>query len=216
MEMSLFITFILSCFIFSFSPGAGAVASMLSTMEGGFKQAKYTILGLQLALAIHLIIVSLGIGAFVASSEVTFNLIKYSGAFYLFYLGVQKIRSNAASLTIELSNAEHLISNSERSKWSLIISAVVVNLTNPKSIIFLVAFLPQYLDLSQGMDIQLVIFGGLILAIDTLAMLFFVMFAHTLKMKFSNQGFQKRLNIVFGGLFMLLATALFFSNHQPL
>lgn len=91
MALSLWFTFFVACIVFSVAPGAGTVASISNSLNVGFKTAVKGIVGLQLALISHLLIVSFGLGALLASSATAFTVIKYLGAAYLIYVGVSKI-----------------------------------------------------------------------------------------------------------------------------
>jgi homoserine/homoserine lactone efflux protein len=76
--------------LISFTPGAGAVNTMSNALTVGFRRAIWGIAGQQAALLVHIVVVAAGVGLLVASSPVAFNVIRYSGAAYLVYLGVRK------------------------------------------------------------------------------------------------------------------------------
>jgi threonine/homoserine/homoserine lactone efflux protein len=89
--------------------------------------------------------VALGVGAVVAQSVVLFTTIKIAGALYLVYLGVQAIRHRRASGTAMTTGV------APRSHWRQLVEGFVVGITNPKTIAFFVAVLPQFVDFSTGM-----------------------------------------------------------------
>ena len=78
--------------LISFTPGAGAINTMSNSLNSGFRRSIWGILGQQAALIVHVVIVALGVGVLVASSPVAFNVIRYAGAAYLVYLGIQQFR----------------------------------------------------------------------------------------------------------------------------
>jgi threonine/homoserine/homoserine lactone efflux protein len=88
--------------------------------------------------------VALGIGAVVAQSIVVFTIIKFAGAAYLVYLGVQAIRHRRHTAVT------HEATPSRGSKLRILAEGFVVGLTNPKSLVFFVAVLPQFVDYSGG------------------------------------------------------------------
>jgi threonine/homoserine/homoserine lactone efflux protein len=110
--------------------------------------------------------VALGVGALVAQSVVIFTIIKVAGALYLVYLGIQAIRHRAdaaAAVNGEVS---------PRSHWRQLGEGFVVGVTNPKTIAFFVAVLPQFVDFTAGaIPLQLfelgVVFIVLALACDS-------------------------------------------------
>ena len=205
MTLSIMLTFIFSCTAFSFSPGAGAIATMSRSIEGGIVQAKYNIIGLQLALLVHIIVVSIGLGAFVASSEIAFDFIKYIGGSYLIYLGLMKIKNSG---DIILPNAEI-----QSGKLKILVDGFIVNITNPKSIVFLVAFLPQFVDSSDS-SYQYIKLGLFIILVDCIAMFSYASFAHVLLRHFSKSSHLKRLNLIFGAVFIILAVMLLMSGRH--
>lgn len=205
MTLSIMLVFFFSCVAFSFSPGAGAIATMSRSIEDGIVQARYNIIGLQLALLVHLIIVSVGLGAFIASSEMAFDGIKYIGGSYLIYLGVMKIKNSGNSV---LRNAEM-----QSGKLKSLADGFVVNITNPKSIVFLVAFLPQFVD-SSGSSYQYFKLGLFIIIVDCIAMFSYASLANVLLRYLSEPLHLKRLNLIFGAVFIILAVMLLMSGRH--
>ncbi|EOD53414.1 LysE family transporter [Aeromonas molluscorum] len=205
MTFSIMLVFFFSCVAFSFSPGAGAIATMSRSIEDGIVQARYNIIGLQLALLVHLIIVSVGLGAFIASSEIAFDGIKYIGGSYLIYLGLMKIKNSGNSV---LRNAEM-----QSGKLKSLANGFVVNITNPKSIVFLVAFLPQFVDSSDS-SYQYFKLGLFILLVDCIAMFSYASLAHVLLRHLSEPLHLKRLNLMFGAVFIILAVMLLMSGRH--
>jgi len=88
--------------------------------------------------------VALGVGAIVAQSVLLFTIIKFAGALYLVYLGVQAIRHRADAAAAV--NGE----TAPRSHWRQLGEGFIVGVTNPKTIAFFVAVLPQFVDFTAG------------------------------------------------------------------
>jgi len=110
--------------------------------------------------------VALGVGAIVAQSVVIFTIIKFAGALYLVYLGVQAIRHRADAAAAVNGGV------APRSHWRQLGEGFVVGVTNPKTIAFFVAVLPQFVDFTAGsIPLQLfelgVVFIALALACDS-------------------------------------------------
>ncbi len=101
-----------------------------------------SVVGNALGMLPLLTLVALGVGALVAQSVVIFTIIKVIGAGYLVYLGIQAIRHRN-----EVPDAEQ---GPRRSPWRLLAEGFVVGVTNPKTIAFFVAVLPQFVDYSAG------------------------------------------------------------------
>ncbi|MET0726228.1 MAG: LysE family translocator [Leifsonia sp.] len=89
--------------------------------------------------------VALGVGVVVAQSVVVFTVVKLLGAAYLVYLGVQAIRHRHAAAAAAVGDV------APRPAWRLLAEGFVVGVTNPKTIAFFVAVLPQFVDYQEGM-----------------------------------------------------------------
>ncbi|BEU03542.1 homoserine/homoserine lactone efflux protein [Agarivorans sp. OAG1] len=200
MLLSVWLTFVAACIVFSISPGAGTVATISHSLSGGFKQACKNIAGLQLALVTHLLIVSIGLGALLASSAIAFTVVKYLGAAYLLYLGISKFFEKSVALTgKEVAN---------KTSSQLIKQGFIVNLMNPKSIIFLAAFLPQFVNPTQDMTSQYLLLGVTVVMIDCAVMFSYATLASAVKPWLGKAKFVALQNRVFGSLFVMMGIAL--------
>jgi threonine/homoserine/homoserine lactone efflux protein len=103
--------------------------------------------------------VAFGVGVVIAQSVVLFTIVKIAGALYLIWLGIQAIRhrrdaAEAATAVV-----------APRSKWRLLLQGFFVGVSNPKTIVFLVAVLPQFVDYDAGgIPFQMLALGGVFLA----------------------------------------------------
>ncbi|WP_348789724.1 LysE family translocator [Leifsonia sp. NPDC080035] len=103
-----------------------------------------SVLGNAIGMLPLIVAVSLGIGAVVAQSLVLFTIIKFAGAAYLIYLGIQAIRHRRHTAVT------HEAAPPSRSRWRILGEGFLVGLTNPKSLVFFVAVLPQFVDYRAG------------------------------------------------------------------
>lgn len=198
MSLELWLTFALACVIFSIAPGAGMVTTVSNSISGGLKTAVKNILGLQIALLTHILIVSAGLGALLATSALAFTILKYLGAAYLLYLGFSKFFSNKGAV----SEAHELASNT--SNKYLIWKGFVANMMNPKSIVFLAAFLPQFLNPELDLVFQYIALGSTVLMIDLAIMCSYALLATLVKPYLVKSNFVKLQNKVFGSLFIAM------------
>jgi threonine/homoserine/homoserine lactone efflux protein len=112
-------------------------------------------LGISVGSLVHTAAAAVGLSALLMSSALAFGIVKYLGAAYLIYLGVQKLRREEA---IEVSEGP-------QTKLSRIFAqGVVVNVLNPKAALFFFAFLPQFVDASRGNVAGQVLFLGVLFA----------------------------------------------------
>jgi len=117
-------------YIVSRSVGHGRAAGLVSAM------------GIAAGTLFHLAAATLGLSALLASSALAFQFVKYLGAAYLVYLGIRVLRSD---VTVALEAA-----NGERQLAHIFGHGVLVNLLNPKTALFFLAFLPQFVEPARG------------------------------------------------------------------
>jgi threonine/homoserine/homoserine lactone efflux protein len=114
-------------------------------------------LGISVGTLVHTAAAAVGLSALLMSSAMAFSAVKYLGAAYLIYLGVQKIRRDE-SFVVE--------GDAPRVKLSRIFAqGIVVNILNPKSALFFFAFLPQFVDPARGPVVPQILFLGTLFAV---------------------------------------------------
>ena len=199
MALSVWLTFFAACWLLSLSPGAGAVASMSSGVRYGFVRGYWTAIGLQVALALQTLVVALGLGAILAASELAFNLIKWFGVAYLLWLGISQWRAEPAPLVSDYG------ARPIGRPLSLMLRGFLINASNPKSIIFILAVLPPFIDPSQPLAQQYLILAATMIGVDLLVMAGYTALAAKVLRLLRSPHQQKLLNRVFGGCFVLAA-----------
>ncbi|APF41356.1 LysE family translocator [Neomicrococcus aestuarii] len=205
MPFSLWLSLLGASVVISFTPGAGAINTMTNAINEGFRRSFWGILGQQVALLIHVLIVAAGVGILVANSPVLFNVVRYAGAAYLVYLGIRTILAKPVSeeTALDVRKNEPALSMFRRGLW--------VNLLNPKAIVFFLAFTPQFIRPSEPLLPQYLIYIGTIVLVDVLVMWFFFAAAAKSFRRFTRsvRG-QRIMNTTFGVLFILVAVLLVF------
>src|SRR4051812_6309132 len=146
MSLSLWLALVGACVLISCTPGAGAVNTMANSLGSGWARSIWGILGQQLALIVHVAIVAAGLGALVSRSPVAFETIRYVGAAYLVFLGVRQLRARGDGGVVTEQAQEPARSMFRR--------GVFVNLTNPKAIVFFLAFVPQFVRVGSPLLLQ--------------------------------------------------------------
>ncbi len=203
MEMHVWLAYVVTAVVFSLAPGSGTVNSISNGLSYGTRRSLAAIVGLQVGLAIHIILVGAGIGALVAQSAFAFSVIKWVGAAYLVWLGIQKWRDNS-----RLSTSE---TDQDLSSLTLMKNAVLINLTNPKSIVFLVALFPQFIDPTKDQLVQFAVLGLTTVLIDSIVMLGYTSLASRLGRFIRSEQAMSKINKLFGSMFVgcgaLLASA---------
>ncbi|GIN96937.1 lysine transporter LysE [Siminovitchia terrae] len=138
-------------------PGPAVLLTLSSTIRGGRKTGILTGLGIATGDFIHTMFAVLGLSVILMTSAAAFNLVKYAGAVYLIYMGLKAIA--------EKPNKQDLPSVSKSSNLQSYRQAVLAEVLNPKTAIFFLAFLPQFVHPEKGTAIVQFLLLGLIFVI---------------------------------------------------
>ena len=140
-------------------PGPTVLFVVGRSLALGRRAGLLSVLGNTLGLLPIVLAVALGVGTLVAESVVVFTVVKLAGAAYLVHLGVQAIRSRGDAVTA-VAVAPH------RSNPRIVRDGFMVGVTNPKSLVFLAAVLPQFVDHSGGsIPVQLFLLGTIFMSV---------------------------------------------------
>jgi len=213
--LSVWLSLLPASLLISFTPGAGAINTMTNALNEGFRRSIWGILGQQLALLIHIVIVAAGVGLLVSGSPTLFAAVRYAGAAYLVYLGARLILATPdadatpeAATTPEAADldprrGEPALSMFHRGMW--------VNLLNPKAVVFFLAFTPQFIRPGARLLPQYAAFTATIVVVDILVMWFFFAAAAKGFRRFTRSARGQRvMNRAFGSLFIAVALLLAF------
>ncbi|UIP25003.1 LysE family transporter [Acinetobacter towneri] len=194
MSYQVWIAFMLACWVISVSPGAGAIASMSSGLSYGFRHGYWNAIGLQLALLLQIAIVAAGAGVLFATTPWAFLIVKWFGVAYLLYLAYLQWAAPTQSIEIQ-----HELTR--KSAGKLVMYGFLVNMSNPKAIVFLLAVLPQFLDLSKPQWIQYLIMAATMISIDLIVMAGYTGLAAKVLRLLRSPRQQKMMNRTFATLF---------------
>ncbi len=146
-EHFMWLPFLLAITVLTLSPGVDTVLVLRNSARGGRKDGFLTSFGICLGLFAHAIISAAGLSAILLSSAELFNLLKYAGAAYLFWLGFQSLRSAFKGGGLQLAKATG-VSFVPASKS--LREGLLSNVLNPKTVVFYMAFLPQFIDINYS------------------------------------------------------------------
>lgn len=196
MLLETWLAFFAACWVISLSPGAGAIASMSCGLQYGFWRGYWNALGLQLALVLQIAIVAAGLGAVLATSALAFSLIKWFGVLYLVYLAVKQWRALPSDMTADSS-----VRPIGR-PLTLVMRGFLVNISNPKALVFMLAILPQFIDPHQPLLAQYLIICVTMVAVDLTVMAGYTGLASRVLRLLRTPKQQRRMNRTFAGLFV--------------
>jgi homoserine/homoserine lactone efflux protein len=180
---------------------------MAAGMRYGYRRAVWNIVGLQLGILFVLVIVAAGLGALLAASATAFEAVKWLGAAYLAWLGIQQWRARAAPVDPSIGN------EADGTPRRLMLRGFLVNATNPKGIVFMLAVLPQFIDPHAAQLPQYAICGGTLFFTDLVVMSGYTGLAARVLRALRDPAHIRWLNRTFGTLF-IAAGALVATFHR--
>ena len=155
-DPAIILPYVLACLLFSAIPGPGVSVVIANSLAGGTRAGLYTILGTQLSMLSMVLIVAVGLQAVMALVSGAFEIIKLAGAAYLIWIGWKMFRSTGQ---LVMDDGARLPIG--RYIWQ----GALINWSNPKTLLFLSAFLPQFVDLSRPPFSQILILGLIVMAV---------------------------------------------------
>ncbi len=202
MTWQLWLAYFGAAIAISLSPGAGAIQSMATGLTHGVRRGFWSILGLQIGLALQLAVVAVGLGAAVANSLLAFTVIKWLGVAYLIYLAYRQWRTAGIDLREQVS------ASAEGGRLALVTRGFLVNATNPKGLVFFIAVLPQFVVPTAPLLPQYLAIGVTSIIVDIVVMALYTGLAARLLGWLHTPRQQTALNRVLSGLFATAAVAL--------
>jgi len=163
MDGTVYSMFLVAAFVVAASPGPTVLQIFAQSLSGDFRRPASLIAGSMFANTLMVLATVLGVSALIVASQSAFNVLRWIGSGYLIYLGVHYWRMQVAPL--------NLPSRSTAVRYKvLFVQAALTSLTNPKGLVFYIAFLPQFVTPGADPHFQLAILGvsyiGLCLVTD--------------------------------------------------
>jgi threonine/homoserine/homoserine lactone efflux protein len=161
-EASVLGLFVVAALVLLLTPGPAVLCIVARSVEQGRLAGLVSALGVHVGTLVHVAAAALGLSALLVSSALAFNTVKYLGALYLIYLGVRKLAG--------WDRAADGRGLAPRSLCRLFTQGIVVNVLNPKTALFFLAFLPQFVDVSRGaVGAQILVLGLLFVALGVIS-----------------------------------------------
>ncbi|MFI6811230.1 LysE family translocator [Nonomuraea sp. NPDC050328] len=184
-------------------PGPAVVYIVTRSVTQGRVAGLVSVAGVHAGSLVHIVAAALGISAVLAASATAFTVVKILGVAYLLYLGVRTLLRKDAGETPELR-----VYSKRRLFWE----GFVVNVLNPKTALFFLAFLPQFVSTTEPILPQVLVFGGLWVGLGLLSDGAFAVLSSSLAGRLrSSQRARRRLDIgsgvIYLGMGAFLATA---------
>ena len=152
--------FLVTTFLVVLAPGPAALAVTAESASSGVYRSYYVTFGVAAANAIYFVLSATGISALIIGSSALFYVIKWAGVAYLLYIGISAILSREGPFRVNREN------NAAVPLKRLFLRGFIVEMANPKALLYFAALLPQFVDPDQAMLPQFLIFGFCTLVID--------------------------------------------------
>ncbi len=164
-----FYLFLMAALLLSLSPGPGMLYVLARTLRGGRAEGVASTLGTAVGGGVHVLAAGLGLSAVLMTSVVAFSVLKYVGAAYLIFLGIKTLLATRRPFAIE----EKPAGRSENPFYQGILTEAL----NPKTAVFFLTFLPQFVEPNQHAMLQFFLLGSISVAMNSLADLAVAYFA---------------------------------------
>ena len=201
--------FLLAALILLLTPGPAVLYIIARSMDQGRLAGIVSVLSIETGNSVHVLAATLGLSAILLSSALAFTVVKYLGAAYLIYLGIRRLSTR---------DQDHELGSIQKQSLRRIYSqGVLVAALNPKTALFFLAFLPQFVDPSVGsVPLQLLTLGGMFVTMAIVTDSMYALLASTaggwLK---RNRSFLRAERYVVGGVYigLGLTAALAHNTH---
>ncbi|MEM7133584.1 MAG: LysE family translocator [Chloroflexota bacterium] len=188
--------FITVAAILLITPGPAVLFIVTRSMEQGRLAGIVSALGIGFGSVIHVIAAAMGLSALLLTSVLAFNIVKIAGALYLVYLGIRTL--------FEKSEVDAVIEVDRRTPRELFVEGSIVQVLNPKSALFIFAFLPQFISPNSGsVAVQTLILGTLFILMAILSDSCYALLAGTARRwLMNNRGFISARRYVAGTVYI--------------
>ncbi len=207
-DTSRLIFFMSAAFALLITPGPAVLFIIARSVDQGRLAGIASVLGIEVGSLVHVTAAAFGLSAVLMSSALAFELVKYLGAAYLIYLGLHKLLVN------EEVGPERSAPRLPRSR--LFYQGFIVNLFNPKTALFFFAFLPQFVDRSQGsVTIQILTLGMIFMGMAVCSDSMYALLAGTLgNWLRGNRKFLRGVRYFSGSMYIALGLAAAFAGPK--
>ena len=132
MPISTWLTFLIATILLCFSPGPAALSSMSAGMKYGWRRGMWNCIGMQVSIMLSVTIIALGLGAILMASNTAFEIMKWCGALYLMWLGVQKFFEEPAFSNSAIEEIAARTEFKDTTSRGIFMQGFLVSQTNPK------------------------------------------------------------------------------------
>lgn len=197
MTLDTWLLFVSTIFVVILIPGPLSIYMITNSISYGIKQTAPAFAGGVLASSLYLIASATGLGALIIASESLFSVIKTLGALYLVYLGITTWRNASRGSSITITEEAQKPNNK-----AMFSKAFLLGASNPKDILFFIAFLPQFLNPQVDLFQQLVVIVSTWIVVDLICKLLYGSTSHAIKPVLTSARNKVRFDKTVGSIFV--------------
>lgn len=186
------ITFVIAIFIFAITPGPGTFAIIARALVSGSLSCVTLCLGMAVSDVVYLILACFGLATIAENYGTVFTVIRFAGALYLLYLGWKMWTTEVRVELDDSSKGKGLLGG--------FVQGFLISASNPKVILFYIAFLPTFMDLTVLSMADICIAAGLTVIALIFGLMLVALFAGSARTMFRSERSMKRLNRTAGSV----------------
>jgi threonine/homoserine/homoserine lactone efflux protein len=160
-DLTSFSIFLTAAVILAVTPGPGIFYVLTRSIKGGRSEGVSSTLGTAIGGLFHVFAAAFGLSAILATSAIAFSVVKYAGAAYLIYLGIRLIIHKDG---FEISSIPHQLNNHDAFR-----QGIITEILNPKTALFFLAFIPQFINPEKVVVLQFILLGGISVLLNSTA-----------------------------------------------
>ncbi|XPV76230.1 MAG: LysE family translocator [Desulfovibrio sp.] len=163
--------FLTAAFFLAVTPGPGLFYVFTRSIKGGRREGLTSTLGTSVGGLFHVLAAALGVSTLLATSAYAFSAIKYLGAAYLIYLGIKTLlNKDDVFSSVDMTNAENVSEGvAQKPSGNAFKQGVITEVLNPKTALFFIAFIPQFIQPEYSVMGQFVALGCVVVGFNTTA-----------------------------------------------
>jgi len=208
MSLRFLILYFATWLLVALTPGPAVICSMTQATRYGFRPSLAGISGIQLGHAVFFTCIAFGLGTLLATATTAFTVLRSLGALYLLYLGARVIVSTYRRPRPTVTRPVAPLPGHR----SLFLQGLLVQLTNPKALLFFSALLPQFIDPQRPAQPQLVILGLTTVSVDSIVLSSYAFLAHRGIQSYRASRLSAWLERVFGAVLVFFGFRLLLSR----
>jgi threonine/homoserine/homoserine lactone efflux protein len=194
MPLELWLAYVATSAVVLAIPGPTILLVLSYSISHGRSATLPLVAGVALGDSVAITLSLVGLGTLLATSALLFTLIKWLGGLYLIYLGVRLLRSAGKPMSLQANDS------GESPPRKLFANAFIVTALNPKSIVFFIALLPQFISAAHPPTSQLIILGVTFVVLATIGAASYALFATSVRRFLASPRAQRAYGLCGGGL----------------